>query len=438
VADRTGLALADVVAAWTPTGGFERTSLSLGQLGRLLYFTNGVTERRREWGQPVLLRAAPSAGALYAGEVYVVALRVRDLIPGVYYYAVHSHRLVEVRRGLFTDTLRRAVERSAQLSQAPAVVGLTNVFARYTHRYANRGYRYALIDSGHIGENLRLAAASAGLGEQLHLRFHDDLLAGLLEVDGREEALCALHAVGVPATTSLETAPAANFIEKRTADSPLDLSGSAPERYHEATKLVSGSRLADRTRPTARDGAPAPWISLPAAAAPSTSVEAAIHSRRSARRFSNETLARSELAFALEMAHGHPALARAEGVELYVVVNRVADLAAGVYRYGSRERGLIRLRSGDQRRALVRACGGQQRAGAAVAFVMVAPISDDRGYRDHLIEAGAVAQRIYLAAEALGHAARNLAAFFDQDLNALLGVDDRKGAVHLTAFGPGE
>ena len=43
--------------------------------------------------------------------------------------------------------------------------------------------------------------------------------------------------------------------------------GVLPLAVREATKLVSGSPLAGRIRPTARDGAPAPWISLPAAAA---------------------------------------------------------------------------------------------------------------------------------------------------------------------------
>ena len=52
------------------------------------------------------------------------------------------------------------------------------------------------FDSGHIGENLRLAAVSAGLAEGAWLRFHDDLLNSLLRVDGRKEAVCAVHAVG--------------------------------------------------------------------------------------------------------------------------------------------------------------------------------------------------------------------------------------------------
>ena len=63
----------------------------------------------------------------------------------------------------------------------------------------------------------------------------------------------------------------------------------------------------------------------------------------------------------------------------------------------------------------------------------------DRSYRDQLIEAGAIGQRIYLAAEAAGFTARNLAAFMDDELNELMALDGRSEAVvHLTAFGGGD
>jgi nitroreductase len=94
---------------------------------------------------------------------------------------------------------------------------------------------------------------------------------------------------------------------------------------------------------------------------------------------------------------------------------------------------------------MVRVCLGQEMAGdAAVGLLVVArlgpggAVGRDRRYRDLLIEAGASAQRSYLAAEALGLVARNLAAFRDGDLNRLLGLDGRsRAAVHLTMLGPG-
>jgi nitroreductase len=111
--------------------------------------------------------------------------------------------------------------------------------------------------------------------------------------------------------------------------------------------------------------------------------------------------------------------------------------------YASDGRRLALRRAGDLRDALVRACLGQEKAGeAAAGFAMAARPAEAaaragaRAYRDLLVESGAVAERIYLAAEAAGLGARNLAAFYDADLDALLGFGpDGRAALHLTMLG---
>ena len=176
-----------------------RESIELPELARLLHFTNGVTGRRGRRGHTFGLRAAPSAGALYAGEIYVVADRVNGLHAGVYYYDAPHGVLVPVRREPSFAEVEKAVEQPDSIRGAPAAFLLSNVFGRYGWRYANRGYRYALIDTGHIGENLRLTAGSAGLAEASISRFHDDRLNALLKIDGQKEAVCALHVWLAPA-----------------------------------------------------------------------------------------------------------------------------------------------------------------------------------------------------------------------------------------------
>jgi len=438
------LPLADVVRDFAEAPRFGDAPLTLAELTRVLHFANGVTLE----GEP-RLRAAPSAGALYAGEVYVLAERVSDLPPGAYYYDVLRHALVRLRAGSSARVVGDALEEPEKLSGAAAVVLLTNVFGRYTWRYANRGYRYALIDSGHIGENLRLAARSAGLVEGSALRFRDDLLNAQIEIDGRTEAVCALHALGRP-TSGLErttAAPAPRFVEAQQAN--LALPGGERgviERYHEATKLVPGSPA---TTPDDRAAARAPVFAARVAlgekrGGPTRSLEACILARRSVDRFDPAPLTLAGLRFIVEIAQGHAALDRADGVDLYLAVHRVEGLDPGLYRYERPAHALGILRGGDLREALVEACLGQRKAGsAAVGFMMVARLRPsgsalgDRRYRDRLLEAGAVGERIYLAAEALGFGARNLAAFRDDPLNELVGLDPRReGVIHLTMAGP--
>ena len=173
------------------------------------------------------------------------------------------------------------------------------------------------------------------------------------------------------------------------------------------------------------------------------SVEDSIRNRRSAHRFEDHPMQRDALEWILDAAVGHPALVPAGEVELLLAVHRVAAVDPGLYRYEPDEARLVPLRKADLRRRLVSTCLGQDKAGTcAVAFFGVGHLRHatetlgDRMYRDLLIEAGAIGQRIYLAAEAAGLAARNLAAFRDDSLNRLLDLEGGEHAVlHLTLVG---
>ncbi len=235
-----GSPLPGVVLGRAPPFELEGGSLSALELARLLYFTNGVTGSAGGGKGSSELRAAPSAGAHYAGEVYVVAERVEGVPPGIYSYAVAEHELVQNREGTFANRVANAAKRPRPVWRAAAIVLLTCVFGRYTWRYANRGYRYALIDTGHISENLRLAATSAGIAEATELHFLDAELNELLGVDGRKEALCALHAVGRRSTRRRESFEKSRaMVELQSADrATLSPSGYVTDRYHQATTLL--------------------------------------------------------------------------------------------------------------------------------------------------------------------------------------------------------
>jgi SagB-type dehydrogenase family enzyme len=174
-------------------------------------------------------------------------------------------------------------------------------------------------------------------------------------------------------------------------------------------------------------------------------LEDAIQIRRSTARFESGRLALADFGHILEMAHGHAALDRSENVDVYLVVHRVEGLEPGLYRYDRDRHQLVAHRTGSLVGEFTRVCLGQEKAGtAAVGVLMVARLSEGRAlastrhYRDMLIESGAIGQRIYLAAESAGLSARNLAAFIDDDLNRLLGLDGlREAAIHLTMLGPG-
>ena len=424
--------LAEAAHGPAPAPAFSGAPIPLGVLAALLKLTNGVTGVIPGSEPPELRRAAPSAGALYAGELYVVAERVDGLAPGVYSYAVAEHALVSIRSGRSLEVVARAVEAPEAVAGAACAVLLSNVFHRYAWRYGARGYRYALVDSGHIGENLRLAVAAARLAHAMLPRFEDDALNALLGIDGQQEAVCALHAVGARAEAR-GGAPSRALVEKGSAPPAL----AEVERYHEATKLVAGAAAGPAPASAALEvAAPAGTLRLAAAPPPALPLTRAIQQRRSARGFREEPIPQQALAFALE-------LARSPGLSVRLVVHRVAGLAPGLYDAAAGGGALAEVRRGDFAERLVRACLFQEKAGsAAVAFTWLADLgasapAGERRYRDQLVAAGAAAERVYLAAESLGLAARNLAAFFDDSLADLLGLAGRERVVvHLTLLGP--
>jgi SagB-type dehydrogenase family enzyme len=432
--------LATSVRERRPAPAFRGEQLPFATLARLLQQTNGVTGAFGSGPGATRLRAAPSAGALYAGEVYVVAERVANLAPGLYYYDVLERALVRLREGHLLGELAQVVEEPSRLRGAAFAVILSNVFGRYTARYANRGYRYALIDTGHIAENLRLAAEAEGLGEAGFERFCDERLDALLGVDGRAEAACALSAVGLRGEP-VAVKPARRLVEAdpRAALAP----GRSFLRYHAASRLVvpDGEGAGASASPDAAGGEATPTapaaIALEPRADTTLSVEAAIRARRSALLFREEAIAGGDLALALDLAQ-RP---HAPDLELHVAVHRVNGVPPGLY--ASEGARLLLRRGGDLRAPLVDACLGQEKAGevAAAFFVVARPAEvaarkGPRSYRDLLVESGRMAQRLYLAAEAMGLAARNLAAFRDAELNALLGFgEDGRVVLHLTLLG---
>jgi len=188
--DGWGRSLEEVLEAHRSIRDYRPEPLSLAELSRLLHAAQGITDHRRGF------RAAPSAGALYPIETYAVVHNVEGLARGVYHYAVAEHTLERLR----TDDLRAAMVvvgvGQEMLGQAGVCFVLSAIFQRTRWKYRERTYRYVLLEAGHIGQNLYLAATAMGLGACAVGAFLDDELNHLLGLDGEEEAALYLIAVG--------------------------------------------------------------------------------------------------------------------------------------------------------------------------------------------------------------------------------------------------
>jgi len=174
---------------------FRAEPIPLAQLSYLIWASTGI--QRTEQGYE--FRTAPSAGALYPIETYIVANKVRDLEPGVYHYGIRNHELERVRSGDLRRPIVAAALGQEMCAEAAAVFVWTAMFARARWKYAQRAYRYIYLDAGHVAENLALAAVSLGLGACQIGALFDDEVNKLLDVDGAEESVVYMSVVGLPA-----------------------------------------------------------------------------------------------------------------------------------------------------------------------------------------------------------------------------------------------
>ncbi len=187
-----GPPLWETIRARRSLRSYKREPMTMSELSQLLWATQGTTTVFR--GYPY--RSAPSAGALYPVETYLVANRVEGLEPGLYHYDAVEAGLQLIREGDLGAQAAAAALDQSMVREAAVVFVWTTIVERGKWKYLERAYRYIYTDAGHIGENLYLAATGLGLGCCCVGAFYDDEVNRLLGVDGVSETAIYLCAVG--------------------------------------------------------------------------------------------------------------------------------------------------------------------------------------------------------------------------------------------------
>lgn len=149
---------------------FYPNELSLEQISQLLFAGQGITDRT--WG----FRAAPSSGALYPMNLYVVK---KD---GVFEYIPESHKLVQVTEEDRRPSLVRASLGQSFIGEAPVVIVIAGNFRITYAKFGQRAYRYINMEAGHIAENIHLQAIAMGMAAIAVGGFWDDVVANALEL----------------------------------------------------------------------------------------------------------------------------------------------------------------------------------------------------------------------------------------------------------------
>ncbi|MBM4338230.1 MAG: SagB/ThcOx family dehydrogenase [Deltaproteobacteria bacterium] len=153
---------------------YKKASLSIEEVSQLLWSGSGKNLYRR---------TAPSAGATYPLEIYLVAGEVEGVEPGVYHYSIARHSLVKIKEQDARREVCRAALEQRMIERAPITIIIAAEYGRTTAHYGQRGIRYVHMEVGHVGQNVSLQAVALNMGTVMIGAFDDQRVKEVLEIE---------------------------------------------------------------------------------------------------------------------------------------------------------------------------------------------------------------------------------------------------------------
>jgi SagB-type dehydrogenase family enzyme len=459
-----------------PDSQTSTTDHELFQLGhrlsRLLLNTYGLTARIPTIMGDHYLRAAPSAGALYPAEIYVISRGTALLPQGIYNYQAKTHSLLQFWDSRVWPALQEGCFWHPVWENTHLAIALTSIFFRSAWRYQDRAYRRIFLDTGHILGNLELAAAMNNYRPHLIGGFHDEKINHMLYLNESQEATIALVALAdlLQAEENLPRWRSALPSQLET-DYPQIPDGQLLNYLHNATKLnsdtsgVQGWQLCHPSDGEKNNQAIFDKYNFPFCNKISTftapidwgknlaGLENTILKRRSTRAYTGDSINLEELNTILDFTY-HPEHYVQQGLDVdpdyfdlslistFVAVLGVDGLETGCYYYSPVAQELRQMRFKNFQRELHYLCLGQDLGRDASAIIFhTADLTKavdqygDRVYRYLHFDAGHLGQKLNLGAIHLGLGASGIGGFFDNHVNEVLGIPTDEAVVYITTLG---
>ena len=157
---------------------FSSQAIKLVDLSQILWAAQGIT------GEGRLKRAAPSAGALYPLDLYILLGEkgVEGLKSGLYHYLPPQNSLERLKDKDLKAKLAQAALGQMWIAEAPVVIVITAEYRRVTGKYGPRGVRYAHMEAGHVGENIFLQAVALNLAAGIVGAFENSKIIELMGI----------------------------------------------------------------------------------------------------------------------------------------------------------------------------------------------------------------------------------------------------------------
>ena len=443
-----------------PRTDASSVGVRLEDLSLILLLTCSITARTRHGLQDFFYRSVASAGALYPTELYVAVRDVHGLDDGLYHFSISDHGLTLLRKGDMSGMIAESLDNSRHGSPILTFF-LTAIFFRSSWKYRDRAYRYHLLDTGHLLENLTLALRSRNLPYHCSFDFDDTRTNRFLGLDSEMEVCLAVCTVPGPdrreriAKMSIPDLPQSIKGRSKVAEnevrypSLLEIHGSGEKivtSVNTATDIFRGQMFCrqieiafgDRTEIAKTKDWPE-----------SHNYGEAIVRRRSKRNFVRKEMDTDQL-MALTDAlcpdmQGKPGdfVRDYSSVCSGFICGNVRGMNAGIYLIDPEARNFAVIKKGLFLNEMATVCLNQAwLTNAAVHFLFISnlralqEIWGARGYRYAMARAGRMGERLYLAATAMGLGCCGIGAFYDQEAAELIGLDAHARLLYLVGVGP--
>lgn len=423
-------------------------------LSKIFSLAYGITAKARHGGVDFYYRSAASAGALYPTEIYVAASGLQGLDDGLYHFSIARHSLFRLRKGDLAFHMAEAIRPFPRKSPMLTFF-LSAIFFRSAWKYRERSYRYHLLDTGHVAENLVVALKAQGFPPVLSYDFDDHSLNRLLGLDETKEV--CLGVCYVPGKQPMEKAIESDLEELpenirsacQVAHTEIDY--PAIREIHEAgaplvTQLRPGPPMVDQlglhSHGFTNLSPPNTW--------PETMNWADVfHHRRSRRNFVPKSISNESVRALLECLALPEATVSSGGWDYSRLVGagflagNVDELDPGFYLLDAPKGSFGMVRSGFFMDKMAHVCLNQAwLVHAALHFLFMADLETldqywgARAYRYAMLTAGRLGERLYLAATAMGLGCCGIGAFYDFEAVEFLDLKKESRLLYLVAVGP--
>ena len=427
--------------------------LSLETLSLLLLLSYTHTARARHPEGDFFFRSAASAGALYPTEVYVATRDVKDIDNGLYHFAIQNHSLDPLGKG---DVPGIVYGEGSHLA-----FFLTAIFFRSAWKYRARAYRYHLLDTGHVAENLFLALKALKLPFRMSYDFDDIAVNRLLGLDDQKEVTLAI--IDVPGSKGIskkhkeplpllsEPILQASRVSAKEIDYPvvreIHQAGSSIVETppHPALSPDARERVCVRTEMIHELGlSPKIWtpIETPSSWPESTDYPDAVLRRRSRRNFVKKAVSKEAMNPLLHSVCRSDGFPDDQSVAVGFLVGQVEDMEPGFYLLDRKKESYALVSSAELMARSTSICLDQAwLANAGVHFLFLANLDvlnkkwGPRGYRYAMLTAGRLGERLYVAAEAMGLGCCGIGALYDGEAMEMLGLNQSSRLLYLVAVG---